>query len=348
MILKDITYAPYKLPFRKNFATSKDTYNFRRGFIIKITDELNNIGLGEASPLENFGTDTFENAAKSLTELKNNFINTDLTDNFTALSNFSRLQKFSPTVHFAFDQSLISLLLKRNQNSLPEIFSNRKTIIPVNFVIGLEDDSKIFSELKIAIDNGFKTFKFKVGRKNFASDVRVISEIRESYGDLINIRIDANGNWSYSDAEQIVRQFEKLNIQFIEQPVKEISDICKLSQLTSVPVAPDECIKNFADVKYFLGCEKINFIVLKPSLFGSIFNTLNLIEEVEKSGKTTIISSALETAVGRSAVSFIASFVKHNFAHGLDTAKFFKDDTENNFYKIKNGLIDISEYPPEF
>ena len=348
MILKDITYTPYKLPFRKKFSTAKDTYNFRTGFIIKITDELNNVVLGEASPLENFGTDTFENAVKSLAELKNNFINANLTDDFIALSKFSRLQKFSPTVHFAFDQCLLSLFLKRNQNSLPEIFPNREIIIPVNFVIGLEDDSKIFSELKTAVDNGFKTFKFKVGRKNFASDVRMISKIRELYGDSINIRIDANAKWNYSDAEKIIHQFEEFDIEYIEQPVKDISGIRKLSQHTSVPIAPDECINNFADVKYFFECEDINFIVIKPSLFGSIFNTLNLIEEAEKSGENIIISSALETAVGRSAVGFIASFVKHNFAHGLDTAKFFKDDPANDYYKIKNGLIDISKYPPEF
>jgi len=64
----------------------------------------------------------------------------------------------------------------------------------------------------------------------------------------------------------------------------------------------------------------------------------------------TIISSAFESVVGRSALALITSFVRGNYAHGLNTAKYFAEDLATDDYLISKGemLFIPNEYPPKF
>ncbi len=348
MILKNITYTNFNLPFNNSFTTSNNSYQSRSGFILKIEDEKGNIAFGEASPLVGFGLDSPNNAEKSLEYVSENLVQTVLKDNYESILKFSESSKLSSTVHFALDQCLINLLFIRNSRELQKIFPARKLNIRANFVIGFFPLEVILSRIASAKNKGFKTFKIKVGRDSIEDDIKIVSSIRNTFGSSIKIRLDANAKWNLFEAERIIKEFEQFDIEYIEQPVERIDEIMKLAENTSVSIAPDECIKSFDDAKIFFSNDRIRFLVLKPSLLGSIFNTLNLIKEAAGHNKIVIISSALETVVGRSAVNFIASLCQHKYPHGLATGDFFDSDLADDFYIVNNGEIDISKYPPEF
>ncbi len=348
MILKEITYTPYKLQFSQKLVTAKSIYSERIGFILKITDEFGNTALGEASPLENFGSDTLINAEKSLKKIEKNFTNAELVDDFSKIKEFSSNLEISPTAHFAFDQCLLSLYFMRHREELDLTFTNRKLKVPVNFILGFNSEKKSISIIKKAINDGFKTFKLKVGKSLFDSDFKIIRAIRNEFGDSINIRLDANGKWTRVEAEKNISQIKQFNVQYIEQPVEGKSELFKLAKNVNIPIAPDECLKTVKDARLFLHNNSIKFIVLKPSLLGSLFNTFSLINEANEQKKVVVISSAFESVVGRSAVNFLASLTEHQYSHGLATAQLFNYDLANDSYKIENGMIDISKYPPEF
>ena len=348
MRLKEITYTSYNLPFKRNFVTAKTTYAHRAGFILKIVDELGNTALGEAAPLVGFGTDTLKDAGKSLQKIKAEFNGITFGDGYSAISDFSSLQKISPTSHFALDQCLLNLYFKRHGDFLSTVFPKRKLKIAVNFVLGLHSVNETISLIKEATNIGFKTYKLKAGRKDFKKDIKIIAAVRNTFDNSINIRIDVNAKWEKEEAVMNISQLEQFNIQYIEQPVEKASELMQLAESASISVAPDESIKTFGDAELFLQNENIKFIVLKPSLLGSIFETLRLITKANNQDKAIIISSAIESAIGRSAVNLIASIPDHQYSHGLETSKFFKTDLTNDHYKIKNGFIDISKYPPEF
>jgi o-succinylbenzoate synthase len=243
---------------------------------------------------------------------------------------------------------MIGMLLKRDRSLFKESFYNASSIIPVNTVIDLNADPQGIIEEKIKF--GFSTFKIKTGRKSFNDDLAIIKEIRTRFGYDINLRLDANGNWTPENAGQHLIALEPYKIEYVEEPCRGIENLIKLSFTSPIPVAADESIKSIADAERIVKDSPIQFIIIKPMILGAFFGTVDLISLADSHRKNIIISSAFETALGKSLLVFLASITGHSYAHGLDTAGFLADGLFNDPYPVINGAINFSpdNYPPKF
>ncbi|MBU2492816.1 MAG: o-succinylbenzoate synthase [Bacteroidetes bacterium] len=351
MVIKEIKYFSEELIFNIPFQTSKSVFEKKMIFIVIISDELNNIGKGECSPLPEFGTENYEQAENKLAEIKNSFINRSfekVTDEefkncLNELSDF-------PALRFAIEQAVFTLFSKRNADFYIKLFSHQnKRIININAVAGFGSSEQIIKNINSFLENGFTTIKLKCGRKNFDDDLKVINAINNSFGRKINLRIDINGNWEFGEAKEYLKELEKFNIEYIEQPVSSIKDLIELSVITIINLAADESIKNIEDASTLL-TNGIRFLVVKPAVIGGILNSINILKEAERHGANVIFSSSFESPVGKSALVYLASLTSHNFAHGLGVDNLFKNKICDDPYLIEAGKIsfDINKYPPEF
>ena len=72
MIKIKFQYSPYNIEFAQPFNTARGNYNSRKGFIIVLTDSKGRKSFGEAAPLPEFGSETYEEAEKILGSLNFN------------------------------------------------------------------------------------------------------------------------------------------------------------------------------------------------------------------------------------------------------------------------------------
>ncbi len=113
--------------------------------------------------------------------------------------------------------------------------------IPICHVSGYLDIETTRSLVKKAKRRGYKTFKTKAGR-NVGYDLERIQEIRQEAGDAMKLRIDPNQKYSLPEALRFINGAERLNLEFLEQPIRinSFSDLASLRQRSRVPIAINE------------------------------------------------------------------------------------------------------------
>lgn len=341
MIIRKHTSHPFEIKLKKPFINSNYEISKRQGFIIELTDEFGNKGYGEISPLLGSSEESFENIIPIIKELEKRITGLELN------SNVFQLVNSFPSVEFGISQALHSIFLFRDGLNPDWKFNS---VISVNGVIGILPKNEVLNKAGKLIESGFKTIKIKVGRKSIEDDIDIVKSIAENSSSDVKFRLDANCNWDIDKTKFAVKHLRNINVEYIEQPVKEFHELIKLSNICQIPIAADESIRSANDVKAMLAESSIQHFVLKPSLMGNIAETIDLINMIEKEKRKVIISSAFESSVGRSALVFLSSLVKNNSAHGLNVSSYFSNDITEDAYPIVNGKInfDVKMYPPKF
>ncbi|MBA4407242.1 o-succinylbenzoate synthase [bacterium] len=350
MTISNFKYTPFSLKLNIPFQSSSQTITERNGFIIMVTDELGNRSFGECSPLPGFSSETIEDAERILKGLQHQIIGFSIEENITAISELLSEFTLVPSLQFALEQAMISLLCKRNSNFLSNNLKNTKSEIDVNAVIGFGDEENILNRIRNKFKNGYRTFKIKVGRDDFELDYNLIKNIQTEFGSTINIRLDANRKWNCEIVEEYLERLSQYNVEYIEEPCNSLGSNLQLAQSSIVPIALDESISSFDDAVKVLNESIINFLILKPMICGGIISSLRIIRDAERMEKNVIISSSFESALGKSALVLLAASTNHSFAHGLDTSENFYKNICTDSYEVSNGKIvfDCKNYPPQF
>lgn len=339
MKIRSFRFQKFSVPFNRPFGTSKGEIKERSGFILELTDDSGITGYGEASPLEDFGCGTLEFDEKELGKLE--IQDFKIGDDFLSGStNF--LPTRSPSVRFAVEQAVLQILLKKGNNFDCLTGFKINPEIKVNGLIGFEKADIILSLTQNFVNSGFDTLKFKAGRTDFDEELRILTNIRNKFK-LLNIRIDVNGNWTPEEAIYRLEKLSFLNLQYVEQPVADVTDLISLSEKSPVPICADESVRLLSDAEILINSGKIKYIVLKPSLTGGINDFFTIKKLAGEKNVNLIVSSAFESPLGFSLVSVLASTVSHRFAHGLGTQSYFRENNETDCFPIENGQLKINE-----
>lgn len=350
MTINNFKYFPFSLKLNNPFQASSQIITERNGFIILISDELGNTSFGECSPLPGFSLETIDDAERILKGLQYQIVGFSAEENLNSVVDLLSEFHLVPSLQFALEQAIIGLMIQRNKNFIKDFFTNLRQEFRVNAVIGFDVEENILERIKNKINNGYGTFKIKIGRDNFDQDLKLIKSVREEFGDKIKIRLDANRKWNLENAKSYLDRLSYLSIEYIEEPCSDLQRNLQLSRTSVVPIALDESISSLEDVYKVINESKINFIILKPMIYGGIISSLQLIQKAGKNNKNVIISSSFESAVGKSVLVLLATSINHSFAHGLDTSEYFKNDLSKDPFGVKNGKIfcDYKHYPPQF
>ncbi len=351
MTIKEIKYKPFKVGFKKPFISSSQKIIERIGFYLVITDHQGNKGIGEVSPLPGLSKENIVQTEEDINYLIKFFSIGEFELRNKLWNKISQDRIIAPSVRFGFEQALFSLAIKQKASFEAQILGlTNKNTIEVNSIIALDNENEVLNRVNSEINSGYKTIKLKVGRDNFADDLRIIELVRKNIPEKINLRLDVNGAWDIDTAYNHIQQLSPFNIQFIEDPCSHADCMAKLSKVSPIPIALDFPTTSMDDLEMYIVNRTFNYIVIKPMILGSVFELIKMIELAETKNVNLIISSAFETAVGRSMLVFLASLTKHNYAHGLATSEYLQNETVNDQFPICNGEIkfDYKLFPPKF
>jgi len=181
---------------------------------------------------------------------------------------------------------------------------------------------------------GLKDIKIKVGRRSIKEDLALIWKIYKQSEGKINLRLDANQNFDLEDFAFFAKNLPPQVIDYVEDPVKDIDQI---GAELKVPIALDETLQTFKDLK----SPHIKAWVIKPSLAGGFSSAIELIEEGVKRDKKIIISSAFESNLSLRYLALLAHY-QNTFkktACGLDTFRHFINDESQRKPYVRQGNI---------
>lgn len=253
-----------------------------------------------------------------------------------------------PSIQFGLEQAFLSLESDNPFVLFPSRFTNSQSAISINGLVWMGNHEFMKRQIDEKIKSGFKCVKLKIGAINFDEELDLIRYIRSQYPkEIIELRVDANGGFSYIEALGKIIQLSELDLHSIEQPVekKQYDSMAELCNSTPLPIALDEeliGVVNLSDKENLLDRINPQYIILKPSLVGGFKGSQEWIDLANKRNIGWWITSALESNVGLNAIAQWTFTLENSMPQGLGTGALFTNNINSNLV-VKNGHLWIDE-----
>lgn len=159
----------------------------------------------------------------------------------------------------------------------------------------------------------------------------------------MEIRVDANGAFSPSEALEKLKRLSELELHSIEQPVKQgqwdlMASLCEKSPL---PIALDEELIGVTSVtkkQEMLQMIRPQYLIFKPSLIGGFRGTNEWKELAEAHGVGWWITSALESNVGLNAIAQFTFELGNPMPQGLGTGGLYTNNFDSPL-EVRDGEL---------
>lgn len=263
-----------------------------------------------------------------------------------------------PSIAFGLETALLDLKAKGSKCLFSSTFTEGKIGIPINGLVWMGDKAFMQKQIREKIDASFHCIKLKVGAIDFATELEILSGIRQQFSPRdIEIRLDANGGFTPQDALRKLEKLAAFNIHSIEQPIRQgqLEAMAALCSDSPIPIVLDEELIGVksADKESILEKIKPAYIILKPSLIGGFRESQEWIRLAEKHNIAWWVTSALEANVGLNAIAQWTFTLKSKLPQGLGTGQLYHNNIpspltiENAklFYKPENKW-DLSSILP--
>ncbi|UUV20821.1 o-succinylbenzoate synthase [Paenimyroides aestuarii] len=329
------TFKKYLLNFKQASGTSRGVMHTKETYFLIIQDD-GKIGIGECGLFRGLSYDDRLDYSDKM-----QWVCDHIHLGVDALWN--ELREW-PSIQFGVEQAFLSLQSNHPFVLFPSLFTESKKAISINGLVWMGTPEFMQQQIQDKIANGFKCIKIKIGAIDFEEEMNLLAGIRTHFTpEMIEIRVDANGGFSKSEALNKLIQLSEYKIHSIEQPIKQkqydsMADLCKT---TPVPIALDEeliGVTKVNDKENLLLKIKPKYIILKPSLVGGFKGTKEWIEIAERLGIGWWITSALESNIGLNAIAQFTFTLENKMPQGLGTGGLFTNNFESNLY-VKNGHL---------
>lgn len=322
-----IQIIPKVLHFKQPAGTSRGTYVTRKSWYLLLTsDEVpGRYGIGECAPLPKLSCDDLPDYEHLLTEICRQ----------TEINNGPDTEILRPYPSILFGLETAFRHFHTGSFALWNTpFSRGEAGIPINGLIWMGDYKKMLEQIETKMQSGFRCIKLKIGAINFEEELALLKHIRAHFSaEEIELRVDANGAFSPTDALNKLHKLAELILHSIEQPIRagQWEEMAKLTAETPLPIALDEELigcNTLQGKKELLSVIKPQYIILKPSLHGGISGGQEWIDEAERQKIGWWITSALESNIGLNAIAQWCATFNNPLPQGLGTGALFTDNVE--------------------
>ena len=327
-------FKKYNLNFKQASGTSRGILTEKETYILEISDG-DKKGIGECAIFRGLSYDDVPEYEEKLIWLCEH-----INNNAEFLK--SELKHF-PSIIFGLEQALLNLKYGKDLY-FPSDFTDGKDSIKINGLIWMGNADFMQKQIEEKLEKGFNCIKLKIG-VDWESEKKVIQKLREKFpAEVIELRVDANGAFSFEEAKIVLQELAELKIHSIEQPIKksevrnlksEDSMMAKLCAETPTPIALDEeliGVIDFEEKKKLLELIKPQYIILKPALVGGFSGSDEWISIAESLNIGWWITSALESNIGLNAICQYTYTKKNPLPQGLGTGALFTNNFETNLH----------------
>lgn len=311
----------YKLPYTKPLLLGTSPSHYRDGFLVKLTDETGEAGIGEIAPFPGVHSESLSDIRDYFSAIADvcssiNLPDADRTEDDLITSPFGNI----PSLLFGLDMALKQLTII-NEKSLT--IGKRANMIKLHAMLSGEPE-KIMNEIVSKTEQGWDCFKIKIGRYSIAKELELLDSLDQLLPEPIRFRPDANRLITNETASNFYPRFPSHRIEYIEEPLKDIGKLHLFHSTFRLPIALDESLNVFS-TQQLTTLPGLRSIIIKPEAMGLLSSTLKWITFARQYNLTTIFSNAFYSPL---TIVFLAhyfgEYLNPDTAHGLNTFQYFK------------------------
>lgn len=275
---------------------------------IRVVTDSGHYGMGEANPYWAITGETQAINLAGAEDIAKLLLGRDAIDIEGRVGDMSGYLAHNSTLRSAFDMALYDLLGKISGLPLYAVFGGSRRSFYTDNTVGLGDPAFMAAKALKYKEQGFKAVKVKLGT-TAAQDIERIKNIRDTIGDEIPIRIDANQGWDYKTALTVLKAIEAQGIEYCEQPVPHwaYEDLRRLREATSIAIMADESLFDHHDALRLASMGCCDLFNIKLSKSGGLNTALKINAIAEAAGIPCMVGCMSETRLGLTAAAHLVS-----------------------------------------
>ncbi|MBE8724764.1 enolase C-terminal domain-like protein [Flavobacterium hungaricum] len=329
------SYYKYLLDFKRPSGTSRGVMTEKETWFI-VLEENGKKGIGECGILRGLSADDRDDYEQKLQWACDNI-------HLGEEKLWEELLEF-PSIQFGIEMAFLSLKSDDPHILFPSDFTQNLKSITINGLVWMGESSFMKEQIEEKLASGFNCIKLKIGAIDFEKEMELLRFIRSHFSaSQIEIRVDANGAFSSSEALDKLQQLHQFELHSIEQPIKkgQLTEMAALCKNTPFSIALDEeliGVFSFADKEQLLKEIKPQYIILKPSFVGGFRGTQEWISLAEKYNIGWWITSALESNIGLNAIAQWTFLQNSKMPQGLGTGALYTNNIDCPL-EVHNGQL---------
>ncbi|MCO5247937.1 MAG: o-succinylbenzoate synthase [Chitinophagales bacterium] len=328
-------FKKYTLHFKKQGETSRGVLYNKDTYFIFIEQD-GNIAIGECNRFTNLSYDDKTNYEVKLAETCQKLP----TEGANIISELSEW----PSILFG-----VEIVLKDVENGsqriiFPEVIKENGFNIPSNGLIWMGTKESMLEQIAEKLNAGFTSIKLKIGAIDFNTEIELLKSIRRQFSaDEVEVRLDANGAFSYPEAKEKLKRLSTFNISYIEQPIRagQWQEMAQLMDESPIKIALDEeliGINNNVQRKKLIETIRPHILILKHALIGGFQAADRWKKLVTEIDGTWVVTSALESNIGLNAIAQYTAQGWSEYAQGLGTGQLFTNNFISPYTFDEKGL----------
>jgi len=234
-----------------------------------------------------------------------------------------KLAANQPSARAALEMALFDLAAQAAGVPLYAYLGGRRDRMLTDMTIGIMDTDPAVERARRWVDVGFRALKIKVGR-DWKADVKRVKSVRDAVGKDVELRVDGNQGYSWSDALSFARNARNEGVVFFEQPVSvdDWEGMRALTESSPIPIMADEMVLTAEDVKKLRWANAARAVNMKLMKHGGILRSMEVNTLCESAGYATMVGCMGEPQLSVAAGLHFA--LSQKSVHWLDLDSHFK------------------------
>ena len=290
MKLQELTLRTVQFPLIRPYVLSYRTFTEFEPIIVEARDADGRIGWGEGHISPGSSRETREGGWAFCREHAAAVIGMDTDDAKALISAHIGASKVAAT-------ALLTAIEMLEGHELLRI--EQEVRLPLLTPFNSAAPRHIEEEVERRLEEGFRTFKIKVG-KDADADLPRVKTIQRAIARRATMRIDANQAYTEADACRFAAALDPLGIELFEQPCRaeDWNANANVAKVSTVPIMLDEPISALSDVERASGIPNVGYCKLKLKRFGGLDLLEDALNRVRQLGMEPVLGDGLSSELG--------------------------------------------------
>lgn len=345
--IKSIKVEIVNLGLTKPYAIAYKTVDSVANVIVRVESESGLVGYGAANPSSYVVGEENEDVIRQMTDEKLSFfVGRDLIRFYELIGDVHN-QFTSVGARIALEIAFHDLFTSHLGIPLVDFYGRKISSLPTSVTIGIMDVKETLEEADQYANDGFKNLKVKLG-KSVDEDIERIHKLKEHISNNMVVRIDANQGWSVDDTVKFFNETSSLNIELIEQPLKqeEVEEMRGLPPNLKAIIAADESLRSPEDALDLaqkpIAAGIYNIKLMKCA---GLTKARDIAVIAENAGVDLMWGCNDESVISITAALHIAFSCPNTKYIDLDGSLDLKIDVVKGGFILKDGMMSIGEKP---